>query len=160
MALPRPSVFLDWTDGNASKQAQPPAGQKLSGWVANQKGPFRFWNWLFYTTDLWIKYFDSITYSGQAVITAATTWDGATRTQLLNPTAGAFNYTLPLAVNYGGQRVTLKNIAALGSNNANIVRSGADTIEGDAGPIALTPRDAMTFEAEAASNTWWLVSAG
>lgn len=159
--MSKPGTYLNWTDGSPSKQVQPPAGQLLSGWVANQKGPFRYWNWLFYITDLWIKYFDSVTYSGQSPrIIANTTWDGTTRTQLLDPTLGTFTFTLPLASNFGGQRVTVKNVAALGSNNVSIAKTGSDTIEGDAGPISLTPRDVMTFEAEALNNIWWDVSAG
>lgn len=152
-----PGEFLDWTNGTAPAVLDPPAGQKSAGWAPNQKPPFQYLNWLFYQTDQWLKYLAGVVYQGQQTYTANVTWDGLTRTQLLNPTGGLFTFTLPLAVNYGGQRVVVKNIAALGSNNVNVVPSGSDTIEGSLVTYPLTPLDNLMFEAQASTNTWWLV---
>lgn len=61
MALPKPSTNMDWTDGDAAKQVEPSAGKKLLGWVALERPPFEYMNFLFYNTDLWVKYLESIT---------------------------------------------------------------------------------------------------
>lgn len=159
--MPRPTEFLDWvTSGDPSKVVDPPAGQKANGWVANQKPPARYFNWLFYQTDLWLKWFDSISITGQTRVTAGTTANGQTRTYLCDPSGGAFNFILPLASGAGTYRVTIKNVAIIGSNSVTIQRSGSDTMEGTETSYVLGPLEAMTFEAEAATNTWWSVGGG
>lgn len=61
MALPKPTTNSDWTDGAASKVVEPSAAKKLLGWVALERPPFEFFNFLFFNTDEWIKYLESIT---------------------------------------------------------------------------------------------------
>jgi hypothetical protein len=63
MSLTRPSAFLDWTDGDPSKVTEPPAGEKLVGWFKGEAPPFEYMNWLFYQTDLWLKYLDQAVFS-------------------------------------------------------------------------------------------------
>lgn len=67
--MPRPAEFLDWTDGSASKVVDPPGAKKLAGWTV-ESPPFQYMNWLFYQTDLWLKYFDTVV-GGSAVDIAA-----------------------------------------------------------------------------------------
>ena len=60
--MPKPSEgHLDWTDGDAAKIQDPGSSKKLLGWVASERPPFKFFNWLFYVQDLWNKYFESVT---------------------------------------------------------------------------------------------------
>ena len=54
--MAQPTSHLEWTDGDPSKVVEPSAGKKLAGWQALEKPPAEFFNWLFYTTDLWNKY--------------------------------------------------------------------------------------------------------
>lgn len=61
MALSKPSNHLDWTDGAVSKVVEPSSGKKLLGWVALERPPFEYMNWLFFRTDEWLKYLESIT---------------------------------------------------------------------------------------------------
>ena len=61
MALPKPSTNIDWTDGAPSKVVEPSAAKKLLGWVALERPPFEYMNFLFFNTDEWIKYLESIT---------------------------------------------------------------------------------------------------
>lgn len=61
MPLPKPSTNVDWTDGAAAKQVEPSAAKKLLGWVALERPPFEFMNFLFYNLDLWVKYLESVT---------------------------------------------------------------------------------------------------
>lgn len=61
MALPKPSTNIDWTDGDAAKVVEPSAAKKLLGWVALERPPFEFMNFLFFNTDEWIKYLESVT---------------------------------------------------------------------------------------------------
>jgi len=61
MPLPKPSTHLDWTDGNPSKVTEPTSGKKLLGWIASERPPFQFMNWLFFRADEWFKYFESVT---------------------------------------------------------------------------------------------------
>lgn len=59
--LPKPSSHIDWTDGDVSKVEEPSAAKKLLGWVASERPPFKFFNWLFFTIDEWTKYLESVT---------------------------------------------------------------------------------------------------
>lgn len=52
---------MDWTDGNPSKVVEPGAAKKLLGWVALERPPFEFMNFLFFNTDEWVKYFEIVT---------------------------------------------------------------------------------------------------
>lgn len=61
MALPKPSSHLDWTDGSPSKQVEPSGSKKLLGWVALERPPFEYMNYLFWEQDNWNKYFESVT---------------------------------------------------------------------------------------------------
>lgn len=59
--MSKPTTHLDWTNGEASKVQEPVAGKKELGWSPLERPPAEFMNWLFYTQDLWNKYFESIT---------------------------------------------------------------------------------------------------
>ena len=61
MALPKPTTNIDWTDGAAAKQVEPSAAKKLLGLFALERPPFEFMNFLFFNTDEWIKYLESVT---------------------------------------------------------------------------------------------------
>lgn len=52
---------MDWTDGAPSKVVEPGAPKKLLGWVALERPPFEFMNFLFFNTDEWVKYLESVT---------------------------------------------------------------------------------------------------
>lgn len=58
--MSKPNKHIDWTDGDSQKQVEPSTGKKLLGWTKGEKPPFEWINWLFYTIDLWLKYFDSV----------------------------------------------------------------------------------------------------
>lgn len=57
----KPTVYLDWTDGSPTKVTQPGPSQQASGWVAGERPPFQYMNWLFYITDQWIQWLDYYT---------------------------------------------------------------------------------------------------
>lgn len=61
MALPKPSNHLTWTDGDSAKVVEPSAPKKLLGWVALERPPFEYFNWLFFRTDEWLQYLESVT---------------------------------------------------------------------------------------------------
>ena len=50
----KPSSHLNWTDGDAAKVQEPTVGKKLLGWVANERPPAEFFNWLFWRIILWV----------------------------------------------------------------------------------------------------------
>lgn len=70
MPLPKPSTNMDWTDGAAAKVVEPSAGKKLLGWIALERPPFEFMNFLFFNTDEWVKYLESVTDEQDAKIAA------------------------------------------------------------------------------------------
>lgn len=72
--MPAPSAFLGWIpSGNASYITDPPAGQKATGWLANEAPPFQYMNWLFYITDQWLQYLAPSMTVGAAAIPAVPT---------------------------------------------------------------------------------------
>lgn len=75
MPLPKPGSHLGWTDGDAAKVVEPSSAKKLLGWVALERPPFEYVNWLFFRADEWIKYFESVTDeivgAGQIIVDAA-----------------------------------------------------------------------------------------
>lgn len=59
MTVTKPGNYLDWVpSANPLYIQDPTSGQKSTGWVANEKPPFEYMNWLFYYTDQWIQWFD------------------------------------------------------------------------------------------------------
>ncbi len=70
--MAKPASHLEWTDGAASKVVEPSAAKKLLGWVALERPPFEFMNWLFFTTDEWLKYFEVTT---DGLISLQSTYD-------------------------------------------------------------------------------------
>ncbi len=56
----KPTTYLNWTDGSATKVTQPPSSQLLSGWTAGQPIPFQYLNYNFYLLDQWVQYLDGI----------------------------------------------------------------------------------------------------
>jgi hypothetical protein len=72
MPLPKPSSHLNWTDGNVTKVMEPTVAYKLLGWVSGQRPPFKFMNWLFFRSDEWIKYFESVT---DPLVGASSEWN-------------------------------------------------------------------------------------
>lgn len=59
--MAKPASHLDWTDGAAAKAVEPSAAKKLLGWVALERPPFEYMNWLFFRADEWIKYLETVT---------------------------------------------------------------------------------------------------
>jgi hypothetical protein len=57
----KPTKFLNWTDGSNSKVVEPPSPQAFTGWVAGEKPPFQYMNWLFWLTGKWIEWFEALT---------------------------------------------------------------------------------------------------
>lgn len=83
MPLPKPSSHLNWTDGAPAKVTEPTVGKKLLGWIASERPPFQFMNWLFFRTDEWLKYFESVTDVGLAAqYNAIVKSSGGTHTSL------------------------------------------------------------------------------
>jgi hypothetical protein len=60
----RPLTYLNWTDGDSSKQVQPPANFLLQGWTAGMRPPFEYANWQIWLLDQWVQYLDQITNTG------------------------------------------------------------------------------------------------
>lgn len=58
MAVSKPSAYLNWTDGNPSKQVQPPAPILLQGWTSGEPPPFQYANWQIWLIDQWIQWLD------------------------------------------------------------------------------------------------------
>ena len=61
MALPKPGTKIDWTDGDAAKVEEPTVGKKLLGWIASERPPFKFMNFLFFNLGEWVDYLESVT---------------------------------------------------------------------------------------------------
>lgn len=155
--MARPSVIPFWTDGDAAKQIQPPAGQINTGWTNGQKPPFRFMNWLFYQIGLWIQYLDSVAASAQVIVAADGSVTGASpnRTYVMNPTTGGVTFTVPAAATIGaGYRFTIKNNnVSSGFNVSFAAFNGTDTLEQEAITLAaLGNLEVFTIESDGVSN--------
>lgn len=58
----KPTDHIDWTDGSTpTKVVEPSVGKKLLGWIAGERPAFQFMNWLFWQTDNWDKYEETVT---------------------------------------------------------------------------------------------------
>ena len=60
----KPSSHNDWTVSNPSfglVTIEPTTGKKTTGWTPGEAPAIQFMNWLFFNTDQWIKYFESMT---------------------------------------------------------------------------------------------------
>lgn len=60
MSIPRPTVnFTDWVEATPSARVEPGSSRKNTGYVESEPLPARHFNWLLYSIDQWIKYFDN-----------------------------------------------------------------------------------------------------
>lgn len=153
----RPSKFITWTDGNATKISEPSTPLKLSGWIGGVTLPAENINWLWYYLDLWTQWLDYITNPATLISTITATKTGAfpVKTYLCNPTGGAFTFTLPDATSIQvGHEMCLKNIATASSNNVTVSRSGANLIENGT-TATLSPGDVQYWISD--GTNWWLV---
>ena len=72
-----------WADGDPSYIIEPSGAKKTLGWLAGEKPPNQFFNWLHYIYHSWIEYFEnkaetiSPTYTKSA---ATATWNGSVLT--------------------------------------------------------------------------------
>lgn len=56
--LSKPTSYTNWSNGSPEAIAEPTAALKATGWQPGQPVPAPFLNWLFYTQDQWIQWFD------------------------------------------------------------------------------------------------------
>lgn len=62
--MAKPSSHLDWAVGNADPATniiEPSSAKKISAWTSDERPPYEFFNWLFYTQHLWNEYFEAQT---------------------------------------------------------------------------------------------------
>jgi hypothetical protein len=71
--MPKPVSKPDWTSANPSARTEPSGSKKNSGWLAGEKPPFQFFNWLFFNIDEWIDYFEAVT---DGTVSSAAGYDG------------------------------------------------------------------------------------
>ena len=72
--MPRPTTHLDWvTDDSAAAISAPTTEKREEGWVADEKPPFQWFNWIFNLIDKWLKHTDELSqaYDAHAAATAA-----------------------------------------------------------------------------------------
>jgi hypothetical protein len=86
-------------------------------------------------------------------VTGAATGSVPTNVYLLDPTGGAFNFTMPLSANNKNWRVTLKNIAIGSANAVTILRSGSDTLEQQTS-YSLGAGEVLSLMADGTSTYW------
>lgn len=62
MPLPKPAGHIGWVpDENPTKAQEPTLAKKALGFVADERPPFSFHNWLWARIHNWLVYFESIT---------------------------------------------------------------------------------------------------
>lgn len=60
----KPSSKSEWTVGNpnfGTVTTEPTTGKKITGWTPGEAPPIQYMNWLFYNSDQWVDYFETIT---------------------------------------------------------------------------------------------------
>lgn len=59
--MARPTSNIDWGVGNPdfnNRVVEPSAAKKQQAWLDGERPPAPIMNWLFYNTDLWVKYLE------------------------------------------------------------------------------------------------------
>jgi hypothetical protein len=138
---------------------QPPSGQQTTGWVSQQKPPFRYMNWLLYILDQWVQWFDFIGSNTNVTqtVTGTTSVASPNNLYLCNTTGSGFSMNLPTAASSVGYKVKFKNKWATG-NNATVVPNGSDNIEGSNTSVILAPGDYLELYSD--GTQWWMISQG
>jgi hypothetical protein len=130
--MTRPANFLDWVPtGNPLYVQQPSAGQQATGWVYEESPPMEYMNWLFYTTDLWLKYFDAvlgISPTARLFIDDTTPAVTAQNSQeiFVNTTAAPVTVTLPASPTIGWKIILKDSKKTFATNNLTIARNGSN----------------------------------
>jgi hypothetical protein len=150
----KPSTYLNWTDGNPSKQVQPPSAQLLSGWTSGEPLPFQYLNWQIWLLDQWIQWLDSIT-SAPFASKTANFLAANFLTYFCNPTAGSFTATLPGSAANPGYATKFKHTAIGSSNTVTVAVQSGDFLEGTLnGTMILKSGDIGAFQSDGAGNYW------
>ena len=79
----KPSELGRWADVTPGAIASPPGSKKDTGWVAQEKPPYQWFNWTFNTAYLWHVYLrDRVDQQQHTFMRsdAAVTWNGSTLT--------------------------------------------------------------------------------
>lgn len=58
--MARPTTKPEWATGASAALSTPSAGKISGGWLAAEKPPHQYHNWLFYWGYQWINFFDSV----------------------------------------------------------------------------------------------------
>ncbi len=155
----RPSAYPQWTQGLSTQITQPPTDIWQQGYTPSQSPIPDYDNWLLYTINEWIEWFDQQVYSPNTVatITGNTTGAQPVTTYFCNVTSAGFNFTFPASASNAGYKVTLKNASFGSSNVVNLLPTGSDTLEG-ASSDTLVAGDSKTYQADGNGN-WFLVGA-
>lgn len=64
MPIPKPTAKTNWGVGNgdfANRVVEPSSAKKIAAWLDNERPPAPIMNWLFWITDQWVDYFESVT---------------------------------------------------------------------------------------------------
>jgi hypothetical protein len=116
MPVTKPSVYIQWTDGDPSKVVAPGPALALQGYLPNQPVAAQNLNWLFYTLDQWVKWLDQQTTfkasvpSTQKACLGVRLIDGGTWTWTLSSSNLAWASTMTLA--YAGLPDSYNQVAA------------------------------------------------
>lgn len=159
----QPGQFLNWLGSSptppSAYQAQPPAGQLQTGFLAGQPPPYRFVNYALWLLDQWVQYLASIATQGAGFTTVTGSGVISTGFQIYlgDTTSGAFTLTLPQASLSSGYQVTVKNKWATG-NNLTLTPNGTDNIEGANASIVLAQGDFFTLICD--GTQWWITNEG
>jgi len=127
--LIRPTSKTDWTDGAAAKQVEPSAAKKLTGWVALERPPFEFMNFLFFNTDQWVKFLEQ---DNENIVIAGATPTAAperSTTILVDATAANHTVNLPDATINSGVRLRVVKTDAT-ANTVTLDAFSTQTING------------------------------
>ena len=54
----KPTQYISWTQGSPTQVAQPTPTQQASGFTAGQRPTYQTLNWLLFTLDNWVQFFD------------------------------------------------------------------------------------------------------
>ena len=157
----KPTSKPQWTVGNpdiATVSIEPGGPKKVTGWLAGEKPPFQWMNWLFYNISLWISYLEHPEVEPLVVDDNVTLSATGPRLILVDATDGSLDINLPLASLVKGMTFEFIRIDDVPTNSVtlNVAGDGGgdDDIEGELNILLPYEFDKMELTSNG-DRTWY-----
>jgi len=141
MATKPTDRILDWASGGST--TDPGAGKEATGWVADDRPPANWWNWILNSFGQWLAYFEEVTDEqpvkayGTINVVGGTASVGSGSVNILSAIESTGQVEVVIDVPFSALWVALAmDTESTGSVDGRMIRTGTTGTSNGAGPAS------------------------